>query len=617
MAEHGFKAEVQQLLELMIHSVYSDREVFLRELVSNAADAIDKARFLSLTRPELRPGAADGPAVRIRVDAEARIVSVEDDGIGMTHAEAVDNLGTIARSGTRAFLQAAQDGAPRLIGQFGLGFYASFMVADRVEVDTLSAEPDAPAVRWISDGKGSFDVTEGTRSTRGTTVTLHLRDDAGEFAEASRIQAIVRKHSNFLAWPVFVGEAQANVAKALWAEPPSQVSEEDATAFYKGLAFDWRAPAARIHVSVDSPIQVRALLFVPEDRPFDLYTPDAPRGPRLYTRRVLIEDHARTLLPDWLRFVRGVVECDDIPLNVSREMVQNTPLVRKLHDILTKRVLAQLEKHAAAPAEGPDAPRVPWSTVWTAFGPLLKEGVWHEHGDIRDQLLPLLRFHTTACEQPEGLRSLAEIKAGRKEGQEHMWFVTAPSREAALSSPHLEAFRRRGWEVILLTDAVDEWFAQALTEFDGVSLRNAGRGDLDLPEAATEGEADLGAFAGWAKGVLGDIVADVRRSNRLTDSPAVLVDTEDGMSANMQRILRQANQQVPPSRRVLELNASHGLVRNVMGLVEQGKAGDAEELLRLMLDNALLLEGGAVDAPSLGRRLQGLLLRASEAALRG
>ncbi len=621
MSEIGFKAEVQQLLELMIHSVYSDREVFLRELVSNSADALDKVRFLELTRPELRPGAADGSAIRVRVDETARIVTIEDDGIGMTAAEAVENLGTIAKSGTKAFVESARSasgggGAPNLIGQFGLGFYASFMVADKVEVDSLSAEPGSEPVLWSSSGKGVFEVAVGTRATRGTTVTLWIREDAVEFASARRLQTIVRKHSNFLSFPVYVGDEKANAGKALWAEPPGQVSESDAADFYRQIAMDWRDPALRVHVSVDSPLQYRALLFIPSQRPYDLYTPEAPRGPRLYARRVLIEEHARELLPDWLRFVRGAVDSDDIPLNVSREMVQKTAIVRKLKDTLAKRVLKELDKHAAAPREGEGAPKVPYSDVWAAFGVLLKEGYWHQKDDFGELLLPLLRFNTMLCADATTYKSLSELVAARPEGQEHLWYLSAESRDAALASPHLEAFRKRGWDVMLLTDPVDEWLTQVLTEFNGVALKSASRGELDLPVDDVAAVAELGDFGPWAKSVLGDAVSEVRPSARLTDSAVVLVDAEDGLSSNMERILRQANQDVSAGKRILELNTNHQLVRNLKDLHSQGKIEDASVLMRMLLDEALLLEGSVKDSQQLGRRLQDLLVRASEAALR-
>jgi molecular chaperone HtpG len=616
--EHGFKAEVQQLLQLMIHSVYSDREVFLRELVSNAADAMDKVRFLSLTRSDLRATAQEASAVRITVDAAAKTLCIEDDGVGMTEEEAVRNLGTIAHSGTKAFLaqlqQAGQD-APKLIGQFGLGFYSAFMVASEVVVETTSALPDAPSVRWSSRGEGTFEVGPGSREVRGTRITLQLRDDAAEFLEPWKLQGIIRKHSNYLSWPVFVGDEQANAAKALWLEPPSQVSEDASNQFYQEISMDWKAPALRVHLSVDSPIQYHALLFVPSGRPYDLFQPEATRGPRMYARRVLIEEHARELLPDWLRFVRGVVDSEDIPLNVSREMVQKTPVVRKIREALVKRILKDLGKFADEHPTGADG-KSGYDEVWKNFGVLLKEGYYHDKSAWGDALVGLLRFET--LRGAEGVcSSLAAYKAAMPEGQAKIWFLTAENRTAALASPHLEVFRKRGWDVLLLTDPVDEWLVQSLTEFDGTPLQSVSRGDLQLDDEPSGDKADVSALGPWVHQMLGDAVASVRESTRLTDSAVVLVDEDQGVSANMERILRQANQQVPAARRVLELNARHPLIRNLDRLREAGRSADAEPLARLLLDDALLLEGSVRDAPAMGRRLQDLLLKASASALAG
>ncbi len=616
--EHGFKAEVQQLLNLMIHSVYSDREVFVRELVSNAADALDKVRFLELTRKDLAPTVGETSGIRISVDADARTVVIEDDGIGMTEEEAVKNLGTIAHSGTKAFLEqmkAAGQDAPKLIGQFGLGFYSAFMVADQVVVDTRSALPEATPVRWTSKGEGSFEVEPGTRETRGTRIEMKLREDAGEFLEVWKLESIVRKHSNFLSWPIMVGDEQANAAKALWLEQPSQVKDEEANQFYKEISMDWNDPAIRIHLSVDSPIQYSALLFVPGKRPHDLFQPEAARGPRMYARRVLIEEHARDLLPDWLRFVRGVVDSEDIPLNVSREMVQKTQVVRKIREALVKRILRDLGKLAderQPAAEGEEKPAPKYPGVWNDFGVLLKEGYYHDKSSWGEQILPLLRFASTKGE----LRSLAAYKADMPEGQDTIWYITAENRSTAEASPHLEAFRKRGWEVLLLTDAVDEWLIQVLTEYDGKAMKSVARGDLKLDDAEDKTEkADVGVLGPWVKGILGDAVVSVRESTRLTDSACVLVDEDQGMSSNMERILKQVNQAGPGAKRILELNARHPLIRNLDRLREAGRSADAEPIARLLLDDALLLEGSVKEPAAMGRRLQEMLLRASEAAV--
>lgn len=614
--EHGFRAEVQQLLDLMIHSVYRDREVFLRELVSNAADALDKARFVGLTRSDLAGIQGDEPGIRLSVNEEAKTVTIEDDGIGMTEAEVVEHLGTIARSGTKAFMESLKegDGAPQLIGRFGLGFYSAFMVASEVVVESRSVEPDAHPVRWRSEGKGSFTVEEGSRDHRGTAITLFLRDDALDFADEAKLREVVKKHSNFLAWPIHIGEEQANSGKALWVEPPSQVTDEEANAFYKTIAVDWQDPARRLHVQLDSPIHLAAMLFIPASRPFDLFVPDGTKGPRLYARRVLIEEHARDLLPDWLRFVRGVVDSEDIQLNVSREMVQKTPVVRKIRELLVKRILKDLGRWAkkSGDEEGPS-----YEAFWKDFGLLLKEGYYHERHAWGEQLLPLLRFNALSHDDEEGLMSLAAYKEAMVEDQDTIWFLTADSRNSALSSPHLEAFKKKGYDVLLLTDPVDEWLVSVLSEFDGVPIKAVSRGELDLGEEDdSEEKADLSGFTPWVKDLLKEHVVDVRASNRLTDSACVLVDAEDGISSNMERILAQHQPGAAmKASRVLEVNPGHPLIKNLAGLHDAGQTEVAEQMTRLLLDDALLLEGTVTEPAAMGRRLQDLLLRASSSAL--
>jgi molecular chaperone HtpG len=611
--QHGFKAEVQQLLDLMIHSVYSNRDVFVRELVSNAADALDKARFLALTETEL-VAASGEPGVRLSVDKEAGTITLEDDGVGLSMDEAVQNLGTIAHSGSRAFFEqlkaAGRADAPELIGRFGVGFYSCFMVADEVTVESKSIHRDQGGVRWKSAGAGSYTVEAHDRAHRGTRITLKLREDAQEYLDAFKLKGIIRQHSNFLSWPILVDGEQANSGKALWTEPPSQVTDEAANELYKSLCFDWEDPILRVHLTTESPLQIAAMLFVPRNRPHDLFQPEADKGPRLYARRVLIDEHARDVLPDWLRFLRGVVDSEDIPLNVSREMVQKTPAVRKIREVLTKRVLKELRRFAEK--EAPEGEDHPYDHLWATFGVLLKEGYYQDKGAFGDELLPILRFHTSAS---EGLTSLAAYKEAMPEGQDAIWYLTADNREAALASPHLEAFRKKGWNVILLTDAVDEWFVQTLGEFDGVEVKSVARGELTLDDDGEGEKASLEGLAPWMTGVLGGEVAGVRESVRLTDSPAVLVDDEHGISGNMERLLRAARQDVPAARRHLELNTRHPLIRDLARLHEAGRTDVAEPIARLLLDDALLMEGTVKDAQAVGRRLQALLASAASAAV--
>ncbi len=611
--QHGFKAEVQQLLDLMIHSVYSNRDVFVRELVSNAADALDKARFLALTETELVPAAGE-PGVRLHVDKEAGTITLEDDGVGLSLDEAVQNLGTIAHSGSRAFFEqlksAGRTDAPELIGRFGVGFYSCFMVADEVTVESQSIRRDQGGVRWRSEGAGSYTVEAHDRSFRGTRITLKLREDAQEYLDAFKLKGIIRQHSNFLSWPILVDGEQANSGKALWTEPPSSVTDEAANELYKSLCFDWEDPILRVHLTTESPLQIAAMLFVPRNRPHDLFHPEADKGPRLYARRVLIDEHARDVLPDWLRFLRGVVDSEDIPLNVSREMVQKTPAVRKIREVLTKRVLKELRRFAEK--EAPEGEAHPYDHLWSTFGVLLKEGYYQDKGAFGDELLPILRFNTSAG---EGLTSLAAYKAAMPEGQDAIWYLTADNREAALASPHLEAFRKKGWNVLLLTDAVDEWFVQTLGEFDGAEVKSVARGELTLDDDGDGEKASLEGLAPWMTGVLGGEVAGVRESVRLTDSPAVLVDDEHGISGNMERLLRAARQDVPAARRHLELNTRHPLIRDLARLHEAGRTDVAEPIARLLLDDALLMEGTVKDAQAVGRRLQALLASAASAAV--
>lgn len=619
--ELGFKAEVQKLLDLMIHSVYSNRDVFLRELVSNAADALDKVRFIELTEHDTVAAANETAGIRLEIDDEAGTITLADDGIGLTREEAIEHLGTIAQSGSKAFFERLQaegkEDIPELIGQFGVGFYSSFMVADEVTVESRSARADSTGVRWSSKGDGRFTVEDIEREHRGTTITLHLREDAQEYAEEHKVRAIVKEHSNFLSWPIFFGDDQVNSGRALWLEQPSQVSDEDANELYKSLTFDFDEPVLRVHLNVDSPLQYAAMLFVPKARPYDLFFPDASRGPRLYARRVLIDEAAKDLLPDWLRFCKGIVDSEDIQLNVSREMIQRTAVVRKIRDALTKRLLKELGRLAKREVEGDE--EHPYTTFWNAFGILMKEGYYHDRSSYGDRLLPLLRFNTLHHDDAEGLRSLADYREAMPEEQDAIWYITAESREHALASPHLEAIRKRGWDVLLLTDTVDEWFVQTLTEYEEIPVKSVTRGELDLDEeedGATEAEkagvADLGK---WMKDVLGDAVASVRPSTRLTDSPAVLVDDDHGVSANMERILRQANQDVSGASRHLELNVKHPLIKNLVTLHEKGQEAEAAPLARLLLDDAMLLDGTVQDAAGIGRRLQQLLEKAASSAV--
>lgn len=600
----SFQAEVQQLLDLVVHSLYSDREIFLRELISNASDALDRARFTALSKPELLPGEGE-PAVTLTFNKDLGTITVSDNGIGLTKEEAIEHLGTIARSGTKAFAKVLKErgnSAEGLIGQFGVGFYASFMVAHRVEVESLSAEPGAEAVHWESDGGGTFSVDAGKRTTRGTDVTLHLRAESQEYADQWKLKEIVEKHSDFVQYPVMLEGERVNQSTALWAKNPKEVTEDEYIAFYKHITGDWRRPAYWLHFRSEAPFEFGAVLYFPEERPFDLDHPDTKKGLKLYQRRVLIQEHAEQLLPRYLRFVRGVVDAPEVSLNVSREILQNTPIINAIKKQLVKRVLRRLTEISREEPEG-------WIKFWESFGGTLKEGV-AEDGDNKESLLPLLRFRSTTA---DGWRDLATVKAEMKEGQDAIWYLTGLDLDRMRANPQLERFRKKGWEVLLLSDPVDEWVVMNVPSFETTPLKSVAKADLPAEDdpVAEEAKKQAEPFVGWLKGLLTGQVEDVRTTTRLTDSPAVLVDGEGAVSANMERILRAARQDAPKARRILEVNPEHPLVRKLVVLQTAGATEQAEPVAKLLLDYARIAEGSLEDTAGFAKRLQHLMLQAS------
>lgn len=603
-----FQAEVQQLLDLVVHSLYSDREIFLRELISNASDALDRARFEALQRTDLRPAEGD-PAVTVSVDKERGTVTIADNGVGLTREQAIEHLGTIARSGTKAFAQALKErgtSAEGLIGQFGVGFYASFMVAHRVVVGSLSAEPGAEPVRWESDGTGTFAVEPGARTTRGTDVVLHLRSDATEFLDEDRLRSIIEKHSDFVQYPVLVGGERVNQESALWTRSPKEVSEAEYQAFYKHICADWQNPLGWVHFRSEAPLEFQAVLFFPSKRPFDLDHPEVARGLRLYQRRVLIQEHAEAFLPRYLRFVRGLVDAPEVSLNVSREILQNTPVINAIKKQVVKRSLRRIKELSQ---EAPDT----YTSFYEQFGVTLKEGV-AEDADHKDEIVPLLRFRT--MNGGDGWTSLSDYKIAMKEGQDAIWYLTGLDLGRMRNSPQLERCRKKGWDVLLLSDPVDEWVVMNLPEFDGVPLKSVGRGDVDESEEdpiADEARKQAQPFVDWLGGELKEVVAGVRASKRLTDSPAVLVDDEHGVSGNLERILRAARQDGPKARRTLEVNPEHALVKRLVALHAEGRSEEVEPLGRLLLDYAQLAEGHIDDASGFAKRLGALMGRAAGA----
>ena len=611
----GFQTEVRQLLHLMIHSLYSNKEIFLRELISNASDATDKLRFEALASPGLLE---DDPDLQITIgfDPDAGTISVADNGIGMSREDVIENLGTIARSGTAEFLQQMtgdEKKDAKLIGQFGVGFYSAFIVADRVEVLTRKAGLDADkSVRWTSDGQGEFTIEATTRDARGTTVTLHLKDAEKSFLDAFRIEALIRKYSDHIAFPVLLvapGEEPkaVNSATALWTRPRTEIDDEEYREFYKSLAHDFADPLTWSHNRVEGKREYTSLLYIPGTAPFDLWNRDAPKGLKLYVQRVFIMDDAEQFLPLYLRFVKGIVDSADLPLNVSRELLQQNPDLDAMRSALTRRVLDMLSRMAA------DEPEK-YAGFWKEFGQTIKEGII-EDPQNGNKLTKLLRFATTHADNGTQDQSLDDYVARMKEGQEHIYYLLADNYETAKSSPHLEKLRSEGIEVLLLFDRIDPWLADHLREFDGKELQDVGRGRIDLPTG--EGKLTQDAVNDEHKPLLKKIrktlqdrVDTVNVSRRLVDSPACVVTGEQDLSPQLRRMLEASGQALPETRPVLEINAAHPLVQRLSAESEEEKF---KALANVILDQALLAEGAQLDNPAeYVRRVNQLILDAGE-----
>ena len=590
----GFQAEVKQLLDLMIHSLYSNKEIFLRELVSNASDAADKLRFEALADNGLYEGDSE-LKIRVAVDTAARTVTISDNGIGMSRDEVIANIGTIARSGTREFFQSLtgdQAKDARLIGQFGVGFYSAFIVADRVTLVTRRAgRPAGEAVRWecdMSKDAAAYSIEPAEKASRGTDVTLHLRKGEDELLEEFRLRSIIHKYSDHIGIPIFVGEEKANQASALWTRPKNDITDEQYIEFYKHVGHDFDAPLAWTHNRVEGRQEYTQLLYIPSRAPFDLWSRDHRHGLKLYVRRVFIMDDAEQLLPGYLRFVRGVVDSNDLPLNISREILQQNRDIDAIRAGCTRRVLDLLD--------GLDAEK--YARFWREFGRVLKEGPAEDAAN-RARIAKLLRFSSTHTDQEEQTVSLAEYVARMKPGQDKIYYVTAETFAAAKGSPHLEMFRRRGIEVLLLHDRVDEWLVSSLTEYEGKPLASVARGDLDLSKvegADQEPDWPVGEHAELLRALkeaLGDKVKDVRLSRRLHESPSCLVADEHEMGGNLARILRAAGQKVPVSKPILEVNPNHFMIKRL-------KPGEDRfaDWAGLLYDQALLAEGGQLDDPA-------------------
>jgi molecular chaperone HtpG len=622
----SFQAEVKQILHLVTHSLYSNKEIFLREMISNASDACDKLRFEAIDRPELYEGQTSLD-IRVAFDKDARTITITDNGIGLSSEEAVANLGTIAKSGTREFMSALEGDQKKdaqLIGQFGVGFYSGFIVADRITVESRRAGLAADhGVRWSSEGAGDFDVETITRPERGTTVILHLREGEEEFLSGWKLRSIVSKYSDHISLPILMQKeewdeeakkevtkdewAPVNKASALWTRPKSEITKEQYEEFYKQISYDSGAPLAYTHNRVEGRAEYTQLLYIPAKAPFDLWNRDKRGGVKLYVRRVFIMDDAEALMPVYLRFVKGVIDSSDLPLNVSRELLQESRDVKAIREGSTKRVLSMLE----GMAESEDAAeKEKYAAFWKDFGVVMKEGIGEDFAN-RERLAKLYRFSSTDDENGVQTVSLPDYVKRMKEGQEAIYYVTADTLATAKSSPQLEIFRKKGIEVLLLTDRVDEWLLSHLYEFDGHPLQSVAKGSVDLGKLADEAEKKHAEEAATAfkptlerlKVSLKERAKDVRVTTRLVDSPACLVVEEGDMSGHLARLLKQAGQGAPTVQPILEVNAEHPLVKRL----ETSERFD--DLAAILFDQAMLAEGGQLEDPAAYvRRVNALLL---------
>jgi len=631
----GFQSEAKQLLQLMIHSLYSNKEIFLRELVSNASDAIDKLRFESLSDADLLGGDVN-LGVRVDLDEDAGTITISDNGIGMTRDEAIANLGTIAKSGTAQFLDALtgdQQKDAQLIGQFGVGFYSSFIVADKVVVETRSARSaESEGVRWISIGEADFEIETIERASRGTSVTLYLKADEKDFADSWRVKSVIKKYADHISVPVEMlkeempvadageeGEEKevevqveyeaVNSAQALWTRSRSEISDEEYQEFYKYVSHDFQDALTWSHNKVEGKLDYTSLIYVPSKAPFDMWQREAPRGLKLYVQRVFIMDEAEQFLPLYLRFIKGVVDSNDLSLNVSREILQKDPAIDSMRTALTKRALDSLEKLAKKDA-------ATYQSFWEEFGQVLKEGPAEDFAN-KEKISKLLRFTSTTSDSEVQNQSLTDYISRMKEGQDKIYFVAAENYHTAKNSPHLEVFRKKDIEVLVLTDRIDEWLMNQLVEFDGKQFQDVTKGSLDLGDLDDEEakeeqekvEKEFKSLLDKIKEVLEDRVEEVRITHRLTDSPACLVVNDDEMGMQMRRILESAGQEVPETKRIFEINPEHPLVNK---LNDEQDMDRFKDLSLVIFEQAMLAEGSSLDEPaSYVQRLNKLLLELS------
>ncbi|MGJ0577300.1 molecular chaperone HtpG [Xenorhabdus bovienii] len=614
----GFQSEVKQLLQLMIHSLYSNKEIFLRELISNASDAADKLRFRALSKPELYENNGE-LRVRLAFDNEHKTITISDNGIGMSRDEVIDNLGTIAKSGTKSFLESVgsdQVKDSQLIGQFGVGFYSAFIVADKVTVRTRAAGTAADqGVFWESTGEGDYTIADLEKTERGTEITLHLREGEDEFLNDWRLRSIIGKYSDHIALPVEIETKneeddtvtweKINKAQALWTRGKAEISDEEYQEFYKHISHDFADPLSWSHNRVEGKQEYTSLLYIPAQAPWDMWNREHKHGLKLYVQRVFIMDDAEQFMPNYLRFMRGLIDSNDLPLNVSREILQDSTITRNLRNALTKRVLQMLDKLAKDDAEK-------YQTFWQQFGLVLKEGP-AEDGSNKEAIAKLLRFATTHNDGSAQTVSLEDYLSRMTEGQEKIYYITADSYAAAKNSPHLELFRKKGIEVLLLSDRIDEWMMSYLTEFDGKSFQSVSKTDESLDKLADENKAEqeeedkkLEPFIERVKTLLGDRVKEVKLTHRLTDTPAIVTTNANEMSTQMAKLFAAAGQSAPEVSYNFELNPEHNLVKKAADIHDEAQFADWIELL---LDQALFAERGTLDDPNqFIRRMNQLLL---------
>jgi molecular chaperone HtpG len=606
---YTFKAEMKQLLHLIVHSLYTHQEIFLRELISNASDALNKARFRKLTDPEMR-GAGVSLEIRITLDESANTLTIEDSGIGMTRDDLVKRLGTVASSGTKAFLEQLQkEGKPidgQLIGQFGVGFYSAFMVAEEVIVETLGAAADAEPLRWTSDGEGSFTIEPAGRTERGTKIVLKLRDDAKEFVRDNRVKGIIKKYSNFVDFPIYVGDEQVNTVKALWHKNKSEITTEELNEFYKFISADYQDPLGHLHLNLEGVVNVRALLFIPEHAPPGMFREEEATKLHLYASGVFIQDDCKALVPEYLRFVRGVVETDSLPLNVSREVTQNSPVMAKIRTILTGKIIGLLEGWAEKEAEK-------YATFFREFGPLFKLGVGHDFAN-KEKLVDLLRFGSTKTPKGE-YTSLAAYVATMPADQTQIYYILGEHREVLERSPKLEYFRKNGIEVLLMDDPLDAFVVPHIDAYKEKELKSIEKADIDLKADEVQQRdalagADVDRLIARFKATLGDRVKDVAESRRLVDSAVTLVVGDSGMDVQMERMMRMMDKNFKPGARILEINTAHPLMKNLKALLDTDEATVDQVILQLF-EGALLLDGGLAQTSDFVTRMTDLLVKAT------